>query len=326
MTTRQLSAALFAVGLAVLGSSVAAQSRMAFETLVSKMHADAKQAVSTADASSMTKWASRYEHGDGIKQDFDLAIALNCFAGSLGNSDAAYNLGWIYANGRGGARNDSLAALWMDRAAKNGDSAAQRLLPRLGIAPDAVAESCLLSGGSPLSLPLQSERDPNRVRVIEWVNSLAPKAGLDPTLVLALIEVESAFKPRARSPKDARGLMQLIPSTARRFRVTDIWDPLDNVRGGLRYLQWLRLHFDENVAWVLAGYNAGENAVQRFSGIPPYRETQNYVKKVMSICRRAKAGTWQFELDTQPRQASVQESSITPSQLSSNGLLTCTTG
>ena len=86
------------------------------------MHADAKQAVSTADASSMTKWASRYEHGDGIKQDIDLAIALNCFAGSLGNSDAAYNLGWIYANGRGGARNDSLAALWMDRAAKNGDS------------------------------------------------------------------------------------------------------------------------------------------------------------------------------------------------------------
>ena len=83
----------------------------------------------------------------------------------------------------------------------------------------------------------------------------------------------------------------------------------------LEVFQWLRLHFDENVAWVLAGYNAGENAVQRFSGIPPYRETQNYVRKVMSICRRAKAGTWQFELDTQPRQASVQESSITPSQL-----------
>ena len=120
--------------------------------------------------------------------------------------------------------------------------------------------------------------------------------------------------------------MQLIPSTARRFQVTDIWDPLETVRGGLRYLQWLRLHFDEKVAWVLEGYNAGENAVQRFSGIPPYRETQNYVRKVMPICRRAKASTWQFELDTQPRQASVQESSITPSQLSSNGLFTCTTG
>ena len=326
MTKRRLSTALFAIGLLVLGATAAAYDRTPLEALIPTMHANAKQAVNAADASAMTQWASRYEHGDGIGQDVDLAIALNCVAGGMGDSEAAYNLGWIYANGRGGARDDSLAALWMTRAAKAGDQVAKRLLPRLAPVPDTVTESCILSNGSPLSLPLQSEPNPTRMRVIEWVNSLAPRAGLDPSLVLALIEVESQFNPRAHSPKNARGLMQLIPSTARRFQVTNIWDPLDNVRGGLRYLEWLRLHFAENVTFVLAGYNAGEKAVQRFSGIPPYRETENYVKKVMSICQRAKAGTWRFELDTQPSRRGTLASSVAASQLSNNALLTCATG
>ena len=77
--------------------------------------------------------------------------------------------------------------------------------------------------------------------------------------------------------------MQLMPDTAKRFRVKNIWDPKQNVKGGIRYVSWLLKHYQGNVALTLAGYNAGENAVARYKGIPPYKETQNYVKRVMKI-------------------------------------------
>lgn len=109
---------------------------------------------------------------------------------------------------------------------------------------------------------------------------LAPRYRLDPGLVLAVIRAESNFDPTALSPKDARGLMQLIPATASRFGVTDVWDPLDNIKGGMAYLRWLLDHFDGDEALALAGYNAGEGAVRRYRGIPPYAETRNYVKKI----------------------------------------------
>ena len=118
----------------------------------------------------------------------------------------------------------------------------------------------------------------------EWVTALvdtmAPKYGLDSALVLAVIAVESNFQPKAISPKNAQGLMQLIPATAIRFGVSDPFNPAENVRGGIKYLRWLLDHFDGNLTHALAGYNAGEKAVDRYRGIPPYRETQHYVRAV----------------------------------------------
>ena len=101
------------------------------------------------------------------------------------------------------------------------------------------------------------------------------------------MEVESRFNPRARSPKNARGLMQLMPATARRFEVDDIWDPFENLMGGMAYLRWLIDHFDGDIDLSLAAYNAGEHVVNRFGGIPPYRETQDYVKTINRIYNRA---------------------------------------
>ena len=104
---------------------------------------------------------------------------------------------------------------------------------------------------------------------------------VSPALALALIAVESAGRPRALSHAGAQGLMQLIPATARRFGVRDAMDPADNIRGGVRYLHWLIEHFDGDAVLALAAYNAGEGAVRRHGGVPPFAETRLYVPKVV---------------------------------------------
>jgi len=97
---------------------------------------------------------------------------------------------------------------------------------------------------------------------------------------LAIIRAESKFNPNARSPKNAQGLMQLIPETSARFNVKKPYDLVQNVRGGLAYLRWLLAYFRGNVALVAAAYNAGEGAVERFGGIPPFAETRAYVQRI----------------------------------------------
>jgi soluble lytic murein transglycosylase-like protein len=106
---------------------------------------------------------------------------------------------------------------------------------------------------------------------------------VDPTLVRAVIQVESDFNPQCVSHKGARGLMQLMPGTAKRYGVKLMHDPEDNIRGGVRYLRFLLELFGSDLPRVLAGYNAGENAVIRYGGIPPYAETTKYVKRALTV-------------------------------------------
>lgn len=110
----------------------------------------------------------------------------------------------------------------------------------------------------------------------------ARKHSVNPQIVAAMIRQESAGNPRALSHKGARGLMQLMPATAHRFGVRKerLYDPEHNLEAGVRYLTWLIGYFKGDLAKVLAAYNAGENAVTRYGGIPPYRETRNYVKRI----------------------------------------------
>jgi len=107
--------------------------------------------------------------------------------------------------------------------------------------------------------------------------------GVSSELIRAVIQAESEFDRLAVSSKGAQGLMQLMPFTARRFGVGDPFDPRQNIFAGVQYLRLLLEMFNGNVALALAGYNAGENAVLRYGGIPPYRETQNYVEKIQTI-------------------------------------------
>jgi soluble lytic murein transglycosylase-like protein len=109
-------------------------------------------------------------------------------------------------------------------------------------------------------------------------------------LIRAVIKVESNFDPRAVSPANAHGLMQLIPATAERMMVNDIFDPRQNILGGTRYLRILANTFNGNLQLTIAAYNAGERAVARYGGIPPYEETQQYVVHVLSYYEAYRGG------------------------------------
>jgi hypothetical protein len=235
--------------------------------------------LNSGDPADQVQWAQRYEHGEGVTRDFDSAIQLYCRAAHAGYQDASYRLGWMYANGRGVRRDDIQAAAWFKLAADSGDKHAQKMLARLPV-PDKQEAQCIRPNGVIYDRPIRSEPNPPRAVIVRWVQKLAPRYELDPALVLAVIRAESNFNPRAKSPKNALGLMQLIPATAKRFEVQNVWDPLQNLQGGMAYLRWLLDHFDGNEPFALAGYNAGENAVRRYKGIPPYPETRAYVKRI----------------------------------------------
>ncbi|MFQ5989051.1 MAG: lytic transglycosylase domain-containing protein [Candidatus Methylomirabilales bacterium] len=130
-----------------------------------------------------------------------------------------------------------------------------------------------------LSVTPRHSQIPGSLRTM--ITSAASRYGISARLVEAVIAVESAFNPRAVSPKGAIGLMQLMPKTARRYAVRNPFDPLQNIAGGIRYLRDLLHRFHGDLRLALAAYNAGETAVATYRGIPPYRETREYVKKVL---------------------------------------------
>ncbi|MGD9253164.1 MAG: lytic transglycosylase domain-containing protein [Holophagae bacterium] len=115
------------------------------------------------------------------------------------------------------------------------------------------------------------------------VKEISLEHGLDPKLVDSLVRVESAYNPKAVSHRGAMGLMQLMPQTAKRLRVANPFDPESNIRGGVREFARLIERYSGNLQLALAAYNAGENAVARYRGIPPYSETRNYVSKIMTL-------------------------------------------
>lgn len=118
------------------------------------------------------------------------------------------------------------------------------------------------------------------------IAAAAAQHGVDEAIVRAIIHAESAFNPNAISRVGAQGLMQLMPATGRRFGVTNAFDPVQNIQGGVKYLAWLLRRFNGNLTLAAAGYNAGEGAVDRHKGVPPYSETQRYVERVNILADR----------------------------------------
>jgi soluble lytic murein transglycosylase-like protein len=229
------------------------------------------------------------------------AASAYCEAARLGSTEAQYQLGMLYAFGQGVPQRQDFAAALFSLASQQGHREAQQMLETVHLVsqelPGCVSVAgqlpelpvpITLSDGPALDLERQLGRLPaNKRWVVELVQTLSRWYAIDARLALAIISVESNFDPRARSPKNAMGLMQLIPQTAERFNVRDAFNASQNVKGGLTYLRWLLARYKGNVALAAAGYNAGEKAVDRHHGVPPYPETQQYVKRVMQLYRHA---------------------------------------
>ncbi|NMG67212.1 transglycosylase SLT domain-containing protein [Azoarcus indigens] len=233
--------------------------------------------------------AVRYEHGEGMPRDASRAAALYCEAARLGDAEAMHALGWMYANGRGLERNDEYAGTLFAMAAFLGNTQSERLMrftgPYTGATPD-----CLLT--PPELLLAESRVDDvidalplERQRIARLLVQHAGEYGIQPRFALAIALTESNLNPAALSPKSAMGVMQLIPETAERFNVKRPYDAEENIKGGLAYLRWLLAYFRGDIALVAAGYNAGEGAVDKYRGVPPYPETKMYVQRILSFVR-----------------------------------------
>jgi len=265
--------------------------------------------------------AQAYEHGEGVQRDYVHAARLYCDAARAGDAEAQYSLGWMLANGRGIPRDDSQAAYFFALAAGQSHPHATKMLRFVG-EPAKDIPACMIVKSIPAP-PEEKEKEtddiaaylasasPEKKKLVEMLLRLAPEYGVHPQLALAIARTESNLNPTAVSPKNAQGLMQLIPETSARFNVTKPFDPEQNIRGGLSYVRWLLAYFRGKVSLVAAAYNAGEGAVNRHRGIPPYAETQGYVKRIMG----------QFKRNDHPFDARVTEPSPELSRIRSPGLM-----
>ena len=219
---------------------------------------------------------------------------MYCQAARYGSAEALYRLGMLYAFGRGVPENRDYAANLFGIASTHGHYEAQRMLETIEIKTSATPP-CVLDTVSPEKPPppaiILVEETPEIDRyianlpkskrwVLRLVNTISKWYKVDEKLVLSIISVESNFENVATSNKDAQGLMQLIPDTAERFNVKNAYNATQNIKGGVAYLRWLLAYYKGDVALTVAAYNAGEGAVNKYKGIPPYAETKLYVKKV----------------------------------------------
>lgn len=225
------------------------------------------------------------ETGAGLRRNPRLAVKLYCAAGIMGSAEGYFRLGRVLARGPAHLRNPELANAYFALAARLGHHAAFEHFDRsVAVAP--LQDDCntLDLGAEPESFDLDgylSGLSPAKRQVAALIRRHAERYGIDVRIALAVAMAESNLDAQAISPKNAQGVMQLIPGTQERFGVTKPFDPESNIKGGLAYLRWLKARYAGDWERVAAAYNAGEGAVDRHDGIPPYRETQGYVRRVL---------------------------------------------
>ena len=215
---------------------------------------------------------------DGRVRNYRIAMLLYCRADTDGHAESAYAIGLLFAGGHGFKQDQARAHAWFKRAAALSHPEAKSMAALFKPRGKRSTARCPNGWGRTERASLYA---PKEIRAM--VNQMAPEFQLDPKLVLAVIQVESAYQSNAISSANAQGLMQLIPATAERFGVRDAFNPKDNIRGDMAYLRWLLRHFKGNATKAVAAYNAGEGAVRKYGGIPPYCETQNYVQKIRRL-------------------------------------------
>ena len=245
-----------------------------------------------------------------------------CQKGRDGNANALFALGWMHETGKGGPVDKAVAKSYYLMSADRNNQLAINALAKLAETTKQAFPMCMLpdpntyvvereESHTQLIATLQAEHNAKleaeelarqavlaekaanaaraerlfkrQRKIYRMVKRVARKYRVDPKLVMSFIAIESGFDTYATSVKNAQGLMQLMPFTAERFGIRDSYNPNENIKGGVRYLRWLLAYYQGNVELVAAAYNAGERAVDRYRGVPPYKETQNYVKKIAKL-------------------------------------------
>jgi hypothetical protein len=243
--------------------------------------------------------AESYEVSAESHEDFWQAAVIYCEASRLGSTEAQYRLGMLYAFGKGVPENRAFAASLFSMASHQGHIKAFDMLETVNFTSQELP-ACVLSDTLPDKRPPPvfnpaehtapidhyiASLPRNKFWIIDLANKISDWYDIDPKFVLSIITVESNFETKAQSSKSAMGLMQLIPATAERFNVKNAFDASQNIKGGIRYLRWLFSYYRGDIELVAAAYNAGEKAVDRHLGIPPYPETREYVKRLKKLYR-----------------------------------------
>lgn len=252
--------------------------------------------------------------GDGgptvVARNSPQAMAELCRLARRGDAESQYQLAWLFAHGKGEERRDDWASYLFFAASSQGHADARRMLQSVTWPAAAVPDCMAKADGSTRAAALAPSvvvKAPPHIEMM--VQRLAPQFRVDPKLALTIIAVESNFDSYAVSRSAAMGLMQLIPQTARRFGVKNAFDAQQNIRGGLGYLRWLLAYYEGDVSLVAAAYNAGEGAVDRHRGVPPFDETREYVKRVL-----ARYGNAPHPFDAKVAAPSAQLSAMKPAR------------
>jgi TPR repeat protein len=258
----------------------------------------------------LVEMAFKFGKPGGKVSSYQEVYEQYCLAAREGDADAQYAMGWIYEHGKGIAKDVQMAHTFYSMAAEQQHSLALEAISETTVVKldgDKLSDLPKCMQPDPVIViekPIQNEIAPvveenpisektaflfmSQKRIYQIVNKVATKHKIDPNLVMTFIAIESGFDPNATSIRNAQGLMQLIPETAARFGVKDAYKPEDNIKGGVAYLNWLLAYYQGNVELVAAAYNAGEKAVDRYKGVPPYEETKRYVKKIAKLYNRVK--------------------------------------
>ncbi len=255
-----------------------------------------------AATQALLKEAAKLARHHRSSHDLWQAAVRYCRAARLGSTEGQYQLGMLYAFGAGVPLKRDYAAALFSIAGQQGHYQAQNMLESIRLISSTLP-ACMNSANKPPEKPNRysvagaydidiksrlSRLPKSKAWIVDMVKTMSPWYQIDPHFALSIISIESNFNQDARSIKNAMGLMQIIPATAERFNVTDAFNASQNIKAGLRYLHWLLNRYHGDVALAAAGYNAGENAVDRYHGVPPYPETEQYVARVLRLYQKEK--------------------------------------